>query len=474
MPDDGAIADDRLRLIFTCCHPALALEARVALTVKSLGGLTTAEVARAFLVSEPTMAQRLVRAKRKIAAARHPLPRPAGRAAARAPATASWPSSTWSSTRATRRPTATAWSAASCAARRSASAGCWSTCMPDDPEALGLLALMLLQDARRDARVDERGDVRRAGPPGPHALGPRPHRRGHRTRCDRALRAERRRAPTNCRPRSPRCTRPRRRRGDRLGADRRALRRARPSLAPSPVVRVNRAVALAFAGAPEAGLALARPLLDDARLGGYAPLHAAHAELLRRTGATDAARGRVRPRDRGHRQRRSARRAAAPSRRGLIARFPHRKRAENAVPQRQTQKVDLRSGFATFGPMEPTTVGRKGSLKNPEVYENVPGQIIPAIVTGVRRLRQRGREVPRRRHARERVHRLPAEAGRLRPAPARRPDDPDQAAVRRRHAGPDGRLRRRDRDATRRSTRATSPRDRTSRSTTFRCATPRR
>ena len=67
--------DDRLRLIFTCCHPALALEARVALTLKSLGGLTTAEVARAFLVSEPTMAQRLVRAKRKIAAAAHPLPR---------------------------------------------------------------------------------------------------------------------------------------------------------------------------------------------------------------------------------------------------------------------------------------------------------------------------------------------------------------------------------------------------------------
>src|SRR3954452_15365181 len=66
---DPAIRDDRLRLIFTCCHPALSLEARVALTVKSLGGLTTAEVARAFLVSEPTMYQRLTRAKRKIAAA---------------------------------------------------------------------------------------------------------------------------------------------------------------------------------------------------------------------------------------------------------------------------------------------------------------------------------------------------------------------------------------------------------------------
>ena len=73
MPDESATAreieDDRLRLIFTCCHPALAIEARVALTLRSLGGLETAEIARAFLVSEPTMAQRLVRAKRKIAGA---------------------------------------------------------------------------------------------------------------------------------------------------------------------------------------------------------------------------------------------------------------------------------------------------------------------------------------------------------------------------------------------------------------------
>src|SRR5919106_6261738 len=69
---DSAVADDRLRLIFTCCHPALALPARVALTLKTLGGLTTREIARSYLVSEATMAQRLVRAKRKIAAARIP------------------------------------------------------------------------------------------------------------------------------------------------------------------------------------------------------------------------------------------------------------------------------------------------------------------------------------------------------------------------------------------------------------------
>ncbi len=82
--DVSAIPDDRLRLIFTCCHPALPLEARVALTLRTLGGLTTGEIARAFLVPEPTMAQRLVRAKRKIRAGGDPLPRAAGRAPARA------------------------------------------------------------------------------------------------------------------------------------------------------------------------------------------------------------------------------------------------------------------------------------------------------------------------------------------------------------------------------------------------------
>ena len=80
------IPDERLRLIFTVCHPALAPEARVALTLRALGGLTTAEVARAFLVSEPAMAQRITRAKRKIAARGHPLRGPARRRPARPPA----------------------------------------------------------------------------------------------------------------------------------------------------------------------------------------------------------------------------------------------------------------------------------------------------------------------------------------------------------------------------------------------------
>ena len=122
--DDSGIDDDRLRLMFTCCHPALSMDAQVALTLRTLAGLTTPEIARAFLVPEATMAQRLVRAKRKIAQRRHPLPgtarsSPAGRARRR-----SWPSSTCSSTRATRRQPDRDLVRVTCATRRSAWPGC--------------------------------------------------------------------------------------------------------------------------------------------------------------------------------------------------------------------------------------------------------------------------------------------------------------------------------------------------------------
>ncbi len=289
LPDDGAIADDRLRLLFTCCHPALALDARVALTVKSLGGLTTGEVARAFLVSEPTMYQRLTRAKRKIAAAHIPY---------RVPPAELLPE---------RRNGVLAviylvfneGYAAGDGDRLVRGELCGEAIrlgrllvnlLPGDPEVLGLLALMLLQDARRDARVDERGEY--------VALD-----RQDRARWDQGRIAE----GTHALDQAIAA-----RTGGWAGiyqlqaaiaalhataadaaatdwVEIAALYAELDRRSPSPVIRINRAAALAFAGAPEAGLELVAPLLEDPRLDSYAPLHAAHAELLRRTGAADAA-----------------------------------------------------------------------------------------------------------------------------------------------------------------------------------------
>jgi RNA polymerase sigma-70 factor, ECF subfamily len=286
MPDGNVIADDRLRLLFTCCHPALALEARVALTVKSLGGLTTAEVAHAFLVSEPTMYQRLTRAKRKIAAARIPYRVPPAellderRDGVLAVIYLVF-NEGYAATEGDRLVRGELCGEAIRLGRLLVNL------LPGDPEALGLLALMLLQDARRDARVDERGEY--------VALD-----RQDRTRWDAGRIAEGTHAldqAITARTPGP----------YQLQAAIAALHATAADAAatdwveiatlyaeldrrsPSPVIRVNRAAALAFAGAPEAGLELVRPLLEDTRLSGYAPLHAAHAELLRRTGATDAA-----------------------------------------------------------------------------------------------------------------------------------------------------------------------------------------
>jgi RNA polymerase sigma-70 factor (ECF subfamily) len=286
LPDDGAIADDRLRLIFTCCHPALALDARVALTVKSLGGLTTAEVARAFLVSEPTMYQRLTRAKRKIAAARIPY---------RVPPAELLPE---------RRDGVLAviylvfneGYAATDGDRLVRGELCGEAIrlgrllvnlLPGDPEALGLLALMLLQDARRDARVDERGEY--------VALDRQDRRRWDQGRIaegthalDQAL-AARKPGPYQLQAAIAALHATAADAATTDWVEIAALYAELDRRSPSPVIRINRAAALAFAGAPEAGLELVRPLLDDAPLSTYAPLHAAHAELLRRTGDNDAA-----------------------------------------------------------------------------------------------------------------------------------------------------------------------------------------
>jgi RNA polymerase sigma-70 factor (ECF subfamily) len=288
--DDGGgwdrLPDDRLRLIFTCCHPALSLEARVALTVKSLGGLTTAEVARAFLVAEATMAQRLVRAKRKIAAARipyrvppaHLLPERLSGALAVVYLIFNEGYAAAEGDRLVR---------GELCAEAIRLGRLLVRLVPDDPEALGLLALMLLQDARRGARVDDAGafvaldrqdralwdagrvaegtralDQALAGrAPGPYQL-------------QAAIAALHATAPTA---------------GATDWAQIAALYAELDRRAPSPVVRINRAAALAFAGSPEAGLSLLEPLMGDTRLERYAPLHAAHAELLRRVDAPAAA-----------------------------------------------------------------------------------------------------------------------------------------------------------------------------------------
>ena len=156
--DHSGVPDDRLRLMFTCCHPALSLEARVALTLRTLAGLTTAEIARAFLASEPTMAKRLTRAKQKIQHAGIPYRVPPAhllpeRMSAVLGVLYLLFNEGYSAT------------AGADLVRQNLSAEAirlarvLARLMPDEPEVTGLLALMLLHDARRTARLDARGDL---------------------------------------------------------------------------------------------------------------------------------------------------------------------------------------------------------------------------------------------------------------------------------------------------------------------------
>jgi RNA polymerase sigma-70 factor, ECF subfamily len=288
MDDESTIVDDRLRLIFTCCHPALEMPARVALTLRALGGMTTGEIARAFLVAEPTMGKRIVRAKRKIADAHIPY---------RVPADEELPDRLRGVLRVVYLIFNEGYAATGgdrlvrgelCdEAIRLGELLC--LLMPDDAEVCGLSALMLLHDARRAARVDPSGRWV-ALDEQDRSLWDRGMIREGLGRLERAVRLRRpgeyqlQAAITALQIEAP----------DAEATDWAQIAELYGALArlnPSPVIELNRAVAVGLASGPAAGLALLEPLLGDPALERYQPLQAAHAELLSRAGdAAGAAR----------------------------------------------------------------------------------------------------------------------------------------------------------------------------------------
>jgi RNA polymerase sigma-70 factor, ECF subfamily len=279
--EDSVVVDDRLRLMFTCCHPALALPARTALTLRMLGGLTTAEIARAFLVTEPTMGQRISRAKAKIATAHIPY---------RVPADDELPdrlagvlavvylifNEGYAAAGGDRLVRGELCSEAIRLARL------LEAVMPDEAEVLGLLALMLLHDARRGARVDDRGAF--------VALDAQDRARWDQGRIreaqrllERGLRL-RRPGPYQLQAAITALQLEGASAAETDWGQIAQLYEALGRIAPSPVVEINRAVAVGFAFGAGAGLTVLAPLLEDRRVSAYQPLYAAHAELLRRAG----------------------------------------------------------------------------------------------------------------------------------------------------------------------------------------------